>query len=91
MACLSIAAKIEERKVPPLSEFPVGDYEFENNVIQRMELLVLSTLGWKMSSVTPFAYLPYLVKKLCDEPKTKELTLRAVELILSITKGNRDN
>ncbi|KAJ6419766.1 hypothetical protein OIU84_029810 [Salix udensis] len=43
VACLSLAAKMEERKAPPLSEFPVEDYCFGNKVIQRMELLVLNT------------------------------------------------
>ncbi|KAL0323001.1 UNVERIFIED_CONTAM: Cyclin-D5-3 [Sesamum angustifolium] len=39
MACLSLAAKMEESVVPALSEFCLGDYNFESSVIQRMELL----------------------------------------------------
>lgn len=89
VACLSLAAKMEECRVPALSEFAVDDYVFEDKVIQRMELLVLSTLEWKMSSVTPFAYLHFFILKFCgEEARLKELVSKAVELILAIPKGN---
>ncbi|RVW57486.1 Cyclin-D5-1 [Vitis vinifera] len=48
VACLSLAAKMEELRVPNLSEFPVEGYYFDNKVIRRMELMVLETLEWKM-------------------------------------------
>lgn len=63
VACLSLAAKMEECDVPSLSEFPSQDFNFESKVIQRMELLVLSTLDWKMNFTTPFAFLPYFISK----------------------------
>ncbi|KAL8487660.1 hypothetical protein ACS0TY_024108 [Phlomoides rotata] len=63
MGCLSIAAKMEEKSVPPLSEFCVEDYLFESNVIQRMELLVLNTLEWKMGSITPFDFIHFFADK----------------------------
>ncbi|KAK1405639.1 hypothetical protein POM88_005244 [Heracleum sosnowskyi] len=37
VACLSLAAKMEEYKVPLLKDFPMEDYYFEGKVIQRME------------------------------------------------------
>jgi hypothetical protein len=40
------------------------EHIFEAHMIQRMELLVLSTLDWWMSSVTPFSYLDYYFHKL---------------------------
>ncbi|KAF2294704.1 hypothetical protein GH714_015660 [Hevea brasiliensis] len=86
LACLSLAAKMEECRVPPLSEFPVEDYCFENKVIQRMELLVLNTLEWKMGSTTPFSYLHYFISKICGESRPKETISRAVELILALIK-----
>ncbi|KAG8377536.1 hypothetical protein BUALT_Bualt08G0043400 [Buddleja alternifolia] len=68
IACLSLAAKMEECMVPALSEFCLDDdqdYNFESSVIQRMELLVLNTLEWKMGSITtPFAFIHFFVKKL---------------------------
>ncbi|XP_012079400.1 cyclin-D5-1 isoform X2 [Jatropha curcas] len=86
VACLSLAAKMEECRVPSLSEFPMEDYCFENKVIQRMELLVLNTLEWKMGSITPFSYLNYFISKICGESRPKETISRAVELILAVIK-----
>ncbi|KAG8097605.1 hypothetical protein GUJ93_ZPchr0013g37445 [Zizania palustris] len=65
VACLSLAAKMEEYRAPALSEFRADDdYEFSCVSIRRMELLVLSTLGWRMAAVTPFDYLPCLSSRL---------------------------
>ncbi|XVE87011.1 hypothetical protein DITRI_Ditri18aG0081300 [Diplodiscus trichospermus] len=86
VACLSIAAKMVECRAPALSEFPTEDYQFENKVIQRMELLVLSTLEWKMDSITPFAYLHYFISKLYGESRPKGLVSKALELIMDIIK-----
>ncbi|KAL2528351.1 Cyclin-D5-1 [Forsythia ovata] len=86
VACLSLAAKMEECQVPALSEFHVDDYNFEGNVIQKMELLILKTLEWKMSSITPFSYLHYFTTKFCGECSHKELVTRAVELIFAVIK-----
>lgn len=88
VACLSLAAKMEEHRVPSLSDFPIEDFDFENKVIQRMELLVLNTLEWRMNTTTPFAYLGYFMLKFLGGDKTDELFSRAAELILAITKGN---
>ncbi|KAJ7944518.1 Cyclin [Quillaja saponaria] len=89
VACLSLAAKMEELNPPALSEYPVVDFYFENRVIQRMELLVLSALEWNMGSVTPFAYLHYFIKKFCGESKTQaNLSIAAAELIVAVTKDS---
>jgi hypothetical protein len=37
-------------------------YVFEARTIQRMELLVLSRLDWRLNLVTPFCYLHYLIR-----------------------------
>ncbi|KAK9949121.1 hypothetical protein M0R45_004661 [Rubus argutus] len=88
VACLSLAAKMEEIKVPSLSEFQVQDYDFESRTIQRMELLVLSTLEWKLGSTTPFAYLHYFINKFfCEcESRPKGLVSGAIRLIVAMTK-----
>ncbi|KAJ0039556.1 hypothetical protein Pint_27903 [Pistacia integerrima] len=86
VACLSLAAKMEECKVPSLSEFVVEDFDFENKAIQRMELLVLSTLEWKMGSITPFKFLGYFISKFSGKGRPKELVCKAVELIVTITR-----
>ncbi|KAG2547447.1 cyclin-D5-1-like [Panicum virgatum] len=65
VACVSLAAKMEEYRAPALPEFRADDeYDFSCDSIRRMELLVLSTLGWRMGGVTPFDYLPCLSSRL---------------------------
>uniref|UniRef100_A0ACD5X679 Uncharacterized protein n=1 Tax=Avena sativa TaxID=4498 RepID=A0ACD5X679_AVESA len=65
IACVSLAAKMDEYQAPALSDFSAGsDYEFCCDSIRRMELLVLSTLDWRMGAVTPFDYLPCLSSRL---------------------------
>ena len=58
VACVSVAAKMEECQAPALSEFHAGGFDFDSASIRRMELLVLSTLGWRMGAVTPLDFLP---------------------------------
>ncbi|KAL0431498.1 UNVERIFIED_CONTAM: Cyclin-D5-1 [Sesamum radiatum] len=84
VACLSLAAKMEECRVRALTEYYVEGFKFQTNVIQRMELMVLNTLEWKMGSATPFAYLNYLVYKFCGESRHKEVRIRASEFILAV-------
>ncbi|CAI9766862.1 unnamed protein product [Fraxinus pennsylvanica] len=86
VACLSVAAKMEECIVPALPEYHVDEFNFEGNAIKKMELLVLSTLKWKMSLITPFAYLDYFSAKFCGELRCEELLKRAVELIMAVIK-----
>lgn len=82
MACLTLAAKLEECHVPLLSEFQSSDqYCFDNNTMQRTELLILTTLGWRMRSVTPFPYLNYMVSKLHSNLQPKDLVFRATQII----------
>lgn len=66
VACLSLAAKVEETQVPLLIDFQVEDSSpvFEAKNIQRMELLVLSSLEWKMNPVTPLSFLDYMTRRL---------------------------
>ncbi|KAG6383439.1 hypothetical protein SASPL_156810 [Salvia splendens] len=51
---LSLAAKMEELHVPCLLELQSLEriYIFEPKTIQRMELLILTTLDWRLRSVT---------------------------------------
>ncbi|KAL9666274.1 hypothetical protein QQ045_000600 [Rhodiola kirilowii] len=65
VACLSLAAKMEGIDVPLLVNLQVegAKYVFEGKTVQRMELLVLSGLKWKMNSVTPFSFLDHLIRR----------------------------
>ncbi|XVF59356.1 hypothetical protein PTKIN_Ptkin07bG0269000 [Pterospermum kingtungense] len=66
VACLSLAAKVEETQVPLLLDLQVekSKYLFDSKTIQRMELLVLSTLQWRMNPVTPISFFDHITRRL---------------------------
>ncbi|KAI3445953.1 hypothetical protein Pfo_002618 [Paulownia fortunei] len=66
VTCLSLAAKVEETHVPLLLDLQVEGtkYVFEAKTIQRMELLVLSGLKWRMNPVTPISFLDHIIRRL---------------------------
>ncbi|KAK9027658.1 hypothetical protein V6N11_067483 [Hibiscus sabdariffa] len=88
-ACLSLAAKMEEPLVPSLIDLQVegAKYIFEPKTIQRMELLVLTVLDWRLRSVTPFSFIDFFACKL-DPTATflGFLISRASNIILSNIK-----
>lgn len=86
VACLSLAAKMEETLVPSLLDLQVEGvkYMFEPITIRRMELLVLSVLDWRLRSVTPFSFLSFFACKLDSTSTfTGFLISRATQIILS--------
>ncbi|KAJ4827418.1 hypothetical protein Tsubulata_034307 [Turnera subulata] len=90
VACLSLAAKMEEPEVPLSLDLQVGDskFVFEARTIQRMELLVLSTLSWRMQSITPFSFIDHFLNKINNgQTPPRPLILQSVHLILSTIKG----
>nr|XP_011457837.1 PREDICTED: cyclin-D1-1-like isoform X2 [Fragaria vesca subsp. vesca] len=66
VACLSLAAKMEEPHVPYIIDLQIFEpkFVFEPKTVQRMELWVMSTLNWRLRSVTPFDFLPHFINKL---------------------------
>lgn len=85
-ACLSLAAKMEERLVPSLLDLQVegAKFIFEPRNIQRMELLVLRVLEWKLRSISPFCYLSFFALKIDPTGTyTGFLVSMAKEIILS--------
>ncbi|PPD80038.1 hypothetical protein GOBAR_DD23043 [Gossypium barbadense] len=66
VACLSLAAKVEETQVPLLLDLQVeeSNYVFDSKTIQRMELLVLSTLQWRMNPITPISFFNHITNRL---------------------------
>ena len=66
-----------------------------------MELLVLSTLKWRMQSVTPFNFIDHYLHKMFNEfdgdgdqgqiiPLNRASILRSTQLILSTVKGQQN-
>nr|QAY29217.1 CYCD3;1 protein [Magnolia wufengensis] len=92
VACLSLAAKVEETQVPLLLDLQVEDskYVFEAKTIQRMELLVLSTLKWKMNPVTPLSFIDHIIRRLGLKTHLHwEFLRRCERLILSVIADSR--
>ncbi|XP_008810097.2 cyclin-D1-1-like isoform X2 [Phoenix dactylifera] len=86
VACVSVAAKMEETHVPLLLDLQVLDprFVFEPRTVRRMELLLMAALRWRMRSVTPFDFLPHLAAALLpSSADSAALLSRAADLILS--------
>ncbi|XP_024028357.1 cyclin-D1-1, partial [Morus notabilis] len=66
VACLSLAAKMEEISVPLLLDLQMKEpkFLFKPKTIQRMELMVMTILKWRLRKTTPFDFLHYFVHKL---------------------------
>jgi len=90
VACLSLASKIEETFVPLPLDLQVAEakFVFEGRTIKRMELLVLSTLKWRMHAVTACSFVEYFLHKLSDHGAPSLLARsRSSDLVLSTAKG----
>ncbi|XP_057491043.1 cyclin-D4-1-like [Actinidia eriantha] len=91
VACLSLATKMEETTLPLTIDLQVGElkFVFEGKTIQRMELLVLSTLKWKMQACTPFSFIDYFLGNINEDhqPPSGSLVSRSIQLILSTIRG----
>ncbi|RRT70377.1 hypothetical protein B296_00036519 [Ensete ventricosum] len=89
VACVSIAAKMEETHVPLLLDLQILDprYVFEPRTIQRMELLLAAALRWRLRAVTPFDFLHHLAASLAvaalSPSSSAALLSRAAHLVLS--------
>ncbi|XP_061368906.1 cyclin-D3-1 [Gastrolobium bilobum] len=92
VTCISLAAKVEETQVPLLLDLQVQGtkYVFEAKTIQRMELLVLSTLKWKMHPVTPLSFLDHIIRRLGLKTHLHwEFLRRCEHLLLSVLLDSR--
>ncbi|CAK9136457.1 unnamed protein product [Ilex paraguariensis] len=92
VTCLSLAAKVEETQVPLLLDLQVEgtEYVFEAKHIQRMELLVLSSLQWRMNPVTPISFLDHIIRRLGLKIHLHwEFLRRCESLLLSVVADSR--
>ncbi|XP_051127380.1 cyclin-D4-1-like [Andrographis paniculata] len=69
VACLSLAAKMEEVDVPSPIHLQAGEpvFLFEVKTIQKMELMVSSKLNWRLKAYTPYSFLDYFLRKMYGE------------------------
>ncbi|TQD91311.1 hypothetical protein C1H46_023123 [Malus baccata] len=92
VTCLSLAAKVEETEAPLLLDLQVEDtkYFFEAKTIQRMEILVLSALQWRMHPVTPLSFLDHIIRRLGLKTHLHwEFLKRCERLLLSVVFDSR--
>ncbi|KAL6211744.1 hypothetical protein ACLB2K_016967 [Fragaria x ananassa] len=92
VACISLAAKVEETEVPLLLDLQVEDtkFVFEAKTVQRMELLVLSTLQWRMHPVTPVSFLDHIIRRLGLKTSLHWEFLKSCEsLLMSLVLDSR--
>ncbi|TXG60110.1 hypothetical protein EZV62_014683 [Acer yangbiense] len=94
VACLSLAAKLEETEMPQLVDLQINGqvgepkFVFEGKTIQRMELLILNTLKWRMQSCTPCSFIDYFLTKINDNQHPSATSIsKSLQLILSTIKG----
>ncbi|XP_072970339.1 cyclin-D3-2-like [Typha angustifolia] len=82
VACLSLAAKVEETHVPLLVELQLHEefagYMFDEKTVRRMELLVLSSLDWRMTPVTPLSFVQILLPSLSSKNGRSDNTVAAI-------------
>ncbi|KAM1118829.1 hypothetical protein ACFX2I_043097 [Malus domestica] len=90
VVCLSLAAKMEELdvKLPPLSQYAAGDYSFPCHFVGTTELAFLDHLDWRLSLITPFAFLGYLISKLCQGPASDVKSRIEGHLLSGMTEIN---
>ncbi|KAE9609074.1 putative cyclin [Lupinus albus] len=90
VACLSLAAKMDESDVPMSVDLQVGEtkFVFEAKTIQRMELLILSTLRWRTQAITPFSFIDHFLCKINnDQSQIRSSIMKSIQLILSTARG----
>ncbi|EOY28474.1 D6-type cyclin isoform 9 [Theobroma cacao] len=83
IACISLAAKMKEIHFSSSNFQREEGFIFDAPAIQRMELLILDALNWRMRSVTPFSFICFFMSlfELKDPPLTQALKDRASNII----------
>ncbi|KZV53771.1 hypothetical protein F511_00037 [Dorcoceras hygrometricum] len=90
VACLLLAAKVEEVNVPSTLGIQAGESEvvFQGKTVVRMEIVVLEFLKWRMRAYTPCNYIDYYLRKINDtEFPPEPLISRSLDIILSTIEG----
>ncbi|XP_011048476.1 PREDICTED: putative cyclin-D6-1 [Populus euphratica] len=83
VACVSLAAKMKEAEFYISDTQGDGGFVFDTQTIQKMEVLILGALNWRMRSITPFSFISYFISlfKPKDPPLRQALKARASEII----------
>ncbi|TKY71609.1 putative cyclin-D6-1 [Spatholobus suberectus] len=84
ISCLSLASKMKNTTLRFLDMQKEG-FNFEVHSIQKMELLILGALKWRMRSITPFSFLHFFISlaEIKDQSLKQALKERASETIFN--------
>ncbi|PQQ11146.1 hypothetical protein Pyn_16812 [Prunus yedoensis var. nudiflora] len=93
VACLSVATKFNDTCTPTLLEIQMEDVDhlFEPSTIQRMEMMLLKALGWRLASTTSYSYLE-LLTRIMDSLKPQlhqEFIARVNKLLLGAISDSK--
>ncbi|GMI68014.1 hypothetical protein HRI_000470700 [Hibiscus trionum] len=92
VSCLSLAAKMEETSVPFLLDLQIikPRFLFKPKTVERMEVLVMKTLKWRLRTITPFDFVHYFIAKISkSQPQNspRHLFSSASHLIVNTCKA----
>lgn len=86
ISCLSLAAKMKQNDLSLTDDIQRKEgFIFDTETIQRMELLILGALKWRMRSITPFSFIYFFISllKLKDPQLRQALKNRATQIIFT--------
>lgn len=86
ISCLSLAAKMKQNDFSLTDDIQRKEgFIFDTETIQRMELLILGALKWRMRSITPFSFIYFFISllKLKDPQLRQALKNRATQIIFT--------
>ncbi|CAA2980652.1 putative cyclin-D6-1 [Olea europaea var. sylvestris] len=84
ISCVSLALKMRKKEFSVTDIQNDGGIIFDSHTIERMELLILGALKWRMRSISPFSFIHFFISlfKFKDQPSRQALKNRATEIIL---------
>ncbi|XVE86980.1 hypothetical protein DITRI_Ditri18aG0079200 [Diplodiscus trichospermus] len=98
VSCLSLAAKMEETTVPFLLDLQIikPRFLFKPKTVQRMEVLVMKTLKWRLRTITPFDFVHHFISRISCTNNSQENSLChlfscASDIIISTCKAAIDS
>ncbi|CAI0431145.1 unnamed protein product [Linum tenue] len=78
ISCLSLASKMRNSDFSA-SDFQEGCFGFDEKTINRMEVMILHALQWRMRSITPFSFLEYFSLSFDTTASEQALKQRALK------------
>nr|XP_018673754.1 PREDICTED: cyclin-D6-1-like isoform X2 [Musa acuminata subsp. malaccensis] len=86
LACLSLASKMLDHGFSVAEFQATQPFQFMPQTIERLQYLILESLGWRMRSITPFAFLDYFLSSFpsTDPRQVQDLKDRASKTLFQV-------